>query len=143
MGTAVPRRNLRARHAMFPTPRIVKILVLALFGLCCAATSSLHAQQKPKELVWTHAFDLACRKLGEDKFTKDTKKYGVEAFKDTNNDLGLFISEVGGIGITPTGFGGLTGAIADSKGPDWLTGLDLPARTAGQKAFTKDTKVHA
>src|SRR5437660_10184756 len=55
--------------------------------------------QKPRELQWTHAFDLACSKFGEDKFTKDTKKYGAEAFKDNNNELELYACETGSIAL--------------------------------------------
>jgi hypothetical protein len=100
------------------------------------------AQPKPKELQWTHAFDLACRKYGEDKFTDKTQKYGIEAFKDNNNGLGLFVSQTGSLAITH-GFDTLKAPVVESKGPKWLTGLDLPARKAGEKVFTKDTKVHS
>src|SRR5438270_8071097 len=98
--------------------------------------------QKPRELQWTHAFDLACRKFGEDKFSKDTQKFGVEAFRDTNNDLGLYVSQTGSMAVVAQGFAGLKLPLK-SEGPKWLTGLDLPARKAGEKAFHKDTKVHA
>jgi hypothetical protein len=115
--------------------------VLALFAaLLCAPAG---AQQKPKELQWTHAFDLACRKLGEDKFNKDTQKFGVEALRDKNNDLGLYVSQTGSMAVVAEGFAGLTAPVPKSEGPKWLTGLDLPARKAGEKAFTKDTKVHS
>lgn len=120
-------------------------MTVALASLATAAllvdAGALHGQGKPKELIWTHAFDLACRKLGEPEFTKDTQKFGVEAFKDNNNNLGLFISQVGSLSAS-TGFEDLKPPF-QSKGPDWLTGLDLPARKAGDKEFTKDTKVHA
>jgi hypothetical protein len=99
------------------------------------------AQQKPKELLWTHAFDLACRKLGEDKFTKDTQKFGVEALKDANNGLGLYVCQTGSMAVAHGTANIKPGA--KSEGPKWLTGLDLPARKAGETAFTKDTKVHA
>ncbi len=97
--------------------------------------------QRPKDINWTHAFDLACRKFGENEFTKDTQKFGVEAFKDTNNNLGIYLSEKGSIAVAP-GFAELKPA-EKSKGPEWLTGLDLPARKAGEKEFGKDTKVHS
>jgi hypothetical protein len=99
------------------------------------------AQQNPKKLEWTHAFDLACRKLGEDKFTKDTQKFGVEVLKDLNNGLGLYVSQTGSMAVAH-GTANLKES-GKSEGPKWLTGLDLPARKAGEKAFTKDTKVHA
>jgi hypothetical protein len=97
-------------------------------------------QQKPKELVWTHAFDLACRRLGELDFTKETQKFGVEAFKDTNNGLGLFLSQVGSLAIG-RGFQELKLPLT-SKGPEWITGLDLPARKAGEEKF-ENAKVHS
>src|SRR5262245_20658448 len=105
-------------------------LMLAALAVC----TPLGAQGKPKDLIWTHAFDLSARKYGEADFGKDTQKFGVEAFKDNNNNLGLYLSQIGGIGVGP-GFEGLSGAIKDSKGPEWLTGLDLPARKAGEKEF--------
>lgn len=124
--------------------------MLRAFSSCVVVAGALcflgelaetRAQQKPKELLWTHAFDLACRKLGEAEFTDKTQKFGVEAFKDTNNDLGMYISQVGALQAC-TGFEALKPPV-QSKGPEWLTGLDIPARKAGEKEFTKDTKVHA
>ena len=113
--------------------------LLVLLGLLLGPAANA---QKPKELQWSHAFDLAARKLGEAEFTKDTQKFGVEAFKDTNTGLGVYISQTGSLACAP-GFQTLTVPVADSKGPEWLTGLDLPARKAGQKEFTKQTKVHS
>lgn len=112
-----------------------------LASLVLAAPTQILAQ-KPKEILWSHAFDLACRKFGESEFKKDTQKFGVEAFKDTNNNLGIYICQNGSMAIAP-GFEGIKPPLEKSKGPDWLTGLDLPARKAGQKTFTKDTPVHA
>lgn len=120
--------------------RWLSIVVCAALvsGLCA---TNLAAQQKPKDLQWTHAFDLSCRPYGKAEFDKDTPKFGVEAFRDMNNNLGLYISQAGSIGIGG-GFKDLKLPLS-SKGPDWITGLDLPARDAGVKEFKKDTKVHA
>ena len=41
----------------------------------------------------------AVRKAGEDKFSKDTKKFGVEVFHDDNDGLFVIISEAGSIGV--------------------------------------------
>ena len=101
----------------------------------------LTAQQKPKELQWTHAFDLSCRPFGKANFDKDTPKFGVEAFRDSNNGLGLYLSQAGSIAVGG-GFQDLKVPLT-SKGPDWITGLDLPARAAGVKEFTKETKTHS
>ncbi len=117
-------------------------IFLASF-LSIVATADVFAQSaKPKEVLWTHAFDLASRKFGEVEFTKTTQKFGVEAFKDQNNGLGIYLSQVGSLAITGR-FDKLMGAVEDSKGPEWLTGLDLPSRKAGEKEFSKSTKSHA
>ena len=118
-------------------------LSLITLAALCYRTSLLQAQEKPKQVIWTHAFDLASRKFGENEFSKNTRKYGVESFKDQNNNLGLFISESGSLGITSDGFQPIKERIASSKGPAWLTGLDLPVRKVGENEFTKQTKVHS
>jgi hypothetical protein len=112
-----------------------------LASLALTTLGELAAQQKPKDLQWTHAFDLSCRPYGKAEFDKDTPKFGVEAFRDNNNNLGLYVSEAGSIAVSG-GFQDLKPPFT-SKGPDWLTGLDLPARAAGVKEFTKETKVHS
>src|SRR5260370_37793757 len=128
----------RTRHAMVRlAPLSATCWAPAVLGLCAALLCSpAGAQQKPKELQWTHAFDLACRKLGEDKFTKETKKFGVEALRDKNNDLGLDVSQTGSMAVVAEGFAGLTGPVPKSGGPHGLTGLHLPHREAGGKAVT-------
>ncbi len=98
--------------------------------------------QKPKEPLWTHAFDLSCRKFGEAEFTDKTKKFGVEVFKDTNTGSGLYVSQVGSF-AGAGGFADIKSAIKGSKGPEWISGLDLPSRKAGEKEFTKDTRVYS
>lgn len=98
--------------------------------------------QEPKELLWTHAFDLKYRKFGEADFTE--KKFGVEAFKDLNNDLGFYISQTGSLAaVNSPSFARLTKPIQPSKGPEWITGLDLGSRKAGEREFGKDTKKHS
>src|SRR5947209_5103760 len=109
-----------------------------LLAVLMAGTAGGQAQ-KPRELEWSHAFDLAVRKYGENEFTKETQKFGVEVFKDDNNNLAVYVSEKGGLAVCE-GFENRKPP-AGSQGPDWLTGLDLPARRAGQKEFTKETKV--
>ena len=99
-------------------------------------------KEKPKEPLWTHAFDLSCRKFGESEFTDKTQKFGVEVFKDTNTGSGLYVSQVGSFAAAG-GFDGIKSAIKGSKGPEWISGLDLPSRKAGEKEFTKDTRVYA
>lgn len=123
------------------TNLFVSALVLIL-GLALVPAEGQGQEKKLKELQWSHAFDLACRKIGEADITKDTKRWGVEAFRDDNTGLGVYFSQTGSMAIGPN-FAGLTAPINPSKGPSWLTGLDLPARKAGEKEFTKATKMHA
>ena len=119
--------------------RALPFLAVALF------VPTLGGQEKKlKELQWSHAFDLACRKNDEKDITKDTKRWGVEAFRDNNTGggVGFYISESGCINLAPN-FAGLNPPLNPSKGPVWLTGLDLPARKAGMVKFEKTTKVHS
>lgn len=116
-------------------------LVILLASLSLSTISPAYAQ-KPKEPLWTHAFDLKCRKYGETEFTDKTEKFGVEAFKDTNTGSGLYVSQAGSFAAA-SGFDNISAAVKNSKGPEWIAGLDLPCRKAGEKEFTKDTKVHA
>ncbi len=97
--------------------------------------ASLWAQAKPKDLTWTHAFDLACRKLGETDFDDKTQKFGVEGFYDPNNQLGLFITQKGSVALGRGFQPNLPG-----KGPDWITGRDLDVRKIGEAKFSKTTK---
>src|SRR5271163_2294417 len=121
--------------------RSIPILLFAFLSTVLVADVG-GQEKKLKELQWSHAFDLACRKYKEVDITKDTTRWGVEAFRDNNTGLGLYISEVGSIAIAPN-FASLNLPLRPSKGPAWLTGLDLPARKAGAKEFKKDTAVHA
>jgi len=116
---------------MFRAIRITAVGMLFVVMTKGSATG----QGNPKELEWTHAFDLACRKLGEAEFTPSTLKFGIEAARDLNVDLGLYITEKGSVALA-SGFGGLTPPVT-AKGPTWVTGLDLPARKAGETEFAK------
>lgn len=122
-------------HGLFTVRRII------LSGFLVLLTLLPIQAQPPKDLSWTHAFDLASRKFGEDSFTDKTQKFGMEVFRDNNNSLGLYVSETGSIALGQ-GFDGLKLPL-DSKGPEWLTGLDLQARKAGELEFTRTTKVYA
>jgi hypothetical protein len=101
-------------------------------------------EKKLQKLQWSHAFDLACRKFGEADIDKKTRRWGVEAFRDDNTGggIGFYIAETGSMALAPN-FTGLAAPLNPSKGPEWKTGLDLPARKAGVTKFDKGTKVHS
>ncbi|MBI2804673.1 MAG: hypothetical protein HYX68_06775 [Planctomycetes bacterium] len=129
----------------YPFRFALRIFSLVVFAaLAASGVKNAGAQEKKlKELQWSHAFDLATRKLGDTEFTKDTKRWGVEAFRDNNTlgGVGLYVSETGSMALAPN-FVGLNPPLNPSKGPALLTGNDLPARKAGVLKFDKDTQVH-
>src|SRR2546423_437792 len=109
----------------YSAPSGLRFLQFCVFAVLCGLlVPGAWGQQKLKDLQWSHAFDLAARKFGEADITKDTKRFGVEAFRDNNTGLGLYISQTGSIALGPN-FQALTVPVNPSKGPAWLTGLDL------------------
>ncbi len=87
-----------------------------------------------KKADWQFAHDMRARKADEDKFSKDTTKYGVEAFLDAASNKLVYISQTGGIA-----YGGITAAAKD-KGPVWHHALLLKIRGPNEEGFGKDTK---
>src|SRR5271167_3474211 len=94
--------------------------LLFIFALLSTLGVVRGQEKKLKELDWSHAFDLACRKFGEADITKDTKRWGVEAFRDNNSKLGLYISQTGAIALGPN-FADLKVPVSPSQGPKWFT----------------------
>jgi hypothetical protein len=111
--------------------RAAGILLAVLLGVL-----PLAAGQSPKTPHWTHAFDLKCRKNTEPEFTDKTKAFGVEVFKDENNNVGLYIDELGDLAAAPD-FAAVTAPLSNVKAPDWLHGLDLKCRRGGEIDFAK------
>jgi len=77
---------------------------LVCFLLGCLVTQNvfLYAQAgKTKEPTWLHGLELRVRKAGEADFTKDTKKWGLEVFRDENTGSLIYISETGSISVVP------------------------------------------
>jgi hypothetical protein len=58
-------------------------------------------ESKAKAPEWKHGMELRVRKAGEADFNKDTKKYGIEVFRDENNGNLVYISETGAIAVVP------------------------------------------
>lgn len=91
---------------------------------------------KPRK--WHHVQVFRVRKPDEAEFTKDTKKVGVEVYKDENTGLLVYLTEAGGVAAAP--------APAQPPAPDAikkpkpLYGLSLPIRGAADAVVTKDTK---
>jgi hypothetical protein len=79
--------------------------VLCFFlGALVAGLPIVHAYQqdvKPKAPEWKHGMELRVRKAGEADFNKDTKKIGIEVFRDENNGNLIYVSETGSIAVVP------------------------------------------
>src|SRR5881296_3001665 len=90
---------------------------------------------------WLHGLDLSCRRHNEADFTKDTKKWGVEVFRDETNGNLIYITEVGAIAVAP-GKDSLKAPTPNAKEPVWRHGLNLSVRLFGEKEFTAKTRAY-
>ena len=91
-----------------------------------------------KPPVWHHALIVKVRGAKEKDFTKDTKKFGVEVFKDGNTGGLIYLSETASIATSPAP---PTAPAADSvKAPKALYGLTMRCRKADEKDFGPDTR---
>jgi hypothetical protein len=88
-----------------------------------------------KKAQWLFAHDLRARKSDEEKFTKDTTKYGIEVFKDTASGKLIYVDEKAAIA-----FGTPPATVASDKDPAWHHALVLKVRGPNEKAFTDKTK---
>jgi hypothetical protein len=97
---------------------------------------------KPAEVkgpTWWHGFEAKVRKPDEKDFTKDTQAFGVEVYKDENNNNLLYITETGAIAVVPVS--GQTKP-SSSKEPSWRFGRSFRVRAAEEKDFNEKTKKH-
>ncbi|HEY8503511.1 MAG TPA: hypothetical protein VIL46_02940 [Gemmataceae bacterium] len=91
---------------MKPNRMTVGLVLLVGFLLGVVASRELpelRAQETAKGPRWLHAHELRVRKAGEADFTKGTKKYSIEVFRDENNGNLIYISETGSIAVVPGG----------------------------------------
>ena len=117
---------------------MIKRVRLLAVGSLFVAMCGLWAQDTPKVKApaWKQGMELQVRKVGEKDFTKDTKRYGVEVYKDENTGKVLYITETGSVAVINEGKS--TGV--KDKAPEWKHGMELQVRKAGEKEFTKTTK---
>jgi hypothetical protein len=84
-----------------------------------------------------YGYELRVRKGAEGDFTDKTQKFGIEVFKDEAGSALLYVSETGAIAAVPAGQ--ITGG-NEAKRPNWMFGLNLKVRKAGEKDFTDSTR---
>jgi hypothetical protein len=105
-----------------------------------AAKYAVDTKGKVKQPEHLHGMRLAVRKAGEKDFTKETRRFGLEVFKDENNGNLVYICETGAFATVPGKLVDNTDVAKKVKNPDWQHGLELDVRKAGEAKFTKDTK---
>jgi hypothetical protein len=85
----------------------VQFTFVALAFFVCGLLLAPHvpfvhaADNKVKAPTWLHGFNVKSRKFNEFDFNKDTKKYGIEVYKDEENGNLVYISETGSIAVVP------------------------------------------
>jgi hypothetical protein len=104
---------------------------IALGLLGSSAMAQTAPATKPK-IVYGH--DIKVRAVGEDNFTANTPKVGVEFFHDTVANTLLAITDSGQIAVTRMP------QLTDKKTADWLVAHELRVRKSTEANFTKDTQ---
>ncbi len=82
---------------------------------------------------------LRVRKAGDADFNDKTPKIGLETFLDPNNGNIVYVSQSGSLAVLPAKLARIDDS-AKGKPADWKHGMELAARKADEKAFSKDTK---
>lgn len=92
------------------------------------------AQSKTPE--WKHAMELAARRFDQAEFTKETRRYGIEVFRDENNGNLIYIAETGNLAVVPG-----VAALGDKvKTPEFKHGMVMKVRKAGEADFNDKTR---
>jgi hypothetical protein len=95
---------------------------------------------KKKDPIYQHGLELSARKVGEAKFGKDTKKYGIEVYQDHANSTLIYITEAGNIAVVPGKNAKTTSAEGKAKDPKFSHGMEVGVRKAGEDKFSETTK---
>jgi hypothetical protein len=92
--------------------------------------------EKSKSPEWKHAMELAARKASEKDFGKDTRRYGIEVFRDENNGNLIYICETGALAVVP----GVPALPDKIKAPEFKFGLVMKVRKGGEADFNDKTQ---
>ncbi len=89
---------------------------------------------------WLYGMEMDARKAGEAAFTKETKRYGVEVYRDAFAGAVLYVGETGALAVVPASLSGVPETGAKVKGPESKRAMELGVRKAGEADFSKATK---
>lgn len=93
--------------------------------------------EEVKSPTWFHAFEVKVRKADEKQFSKDTRTYSVEVYKDPNANTLLYVCETGDIAVVPAAG---VDKPSSSKEPKWLYGRSFRVRKANEADFNDKTQ---
>lgn len=111
-----------------------KLLYIAQSGGIALSGAAVNA--KDKNPVWHHALLLKVRGPNEDAFSKESKKFGVEVYKDDNTGGLIYITEAG---LLSAGTAPAMAPEADKvQAPKALYGLTCRVRKADEPEFVAD-----
>ncbi|HVK18009.1 MAG TPA: hypothetical protein VM533_13755 [Fimbriiglobus sp.] len=102
---------------------------------CLPAPPQPPAPDKVKPPTALYGLELRVRKADEPDFTGNTKKVGVEVFRDENTGGLLYISETGSVAAVPA-----PAQVKSGGGVDWRHAMTLKARPGGVNEFEKANK---
>lgn len=88
-----------------------------------------------KKAQWLFAHDLRARRNDEEKFTKDTAKFGVEAFKDAASGTLMYVSEKAAVALADA-----PASVATDKEPKWHHALILKVRPPKEEGWANARK---
>lgn len=91
---------------------------------------------EPRPAKLLYGLVLLSRKANESDFTKDTKRYGVEVYRDENTGNIIFISETGALCVLPS----LPQLPDRPREPKFAYGLVVQVRRADEPEFTDQTR---
>jgi hypothetical protein len=89
---------------------------------------------------WLYGMEMDARKAGEAAFSKETKRYGVEVYRDAFAGAVLYVGETGAVALVPASLSGAPETGTKVKAPESKRAMDLGCRKAGEADFTKATQ---
>lgn len=79
----------------------VALATFMLGGLAAHFLTPVYAQGEVKAPTWKYGLNTRVRKGDEKSFDANTRKIGLEVYKDENTGNWIYISETGSIAVVP------------------------------------------
>jgi len=117
------------------------VIYVSETGSTCVLPSATAGKSSGKgdKPEWEYGLDLKVRGPNEKTVTKDSKTYGLEVFKDTNNGCMIYVVENGNVAVVPSKLAKFIGK-EKSKDPELKRGFNLGVRGLDEDKFTEKTK---